>query len=119
VASRHGKMNCNSKGMNNMTNNVVYTIEDIRQAISQVSRDFGIKRMTIFGSYARGEATENSDIDFHLIDAGDAWGYFKLCGFQHALEDCLGLNVDVLTTGAMDDKVLENITRDEVLVYEQ
>jgi len=102
-----------------MTNNVVYTIEDIRQAISQVSRDFGIKRMTIFGSYARGEATENSDIDFHLIDTGDAWGYFKLCGFQHALEDCLGLNVDVLTTGAMDDKVLENITRDEVLVYEQ
>jgi len=103
----------------NMADNLVYTIEDIRSAVDQISRDFGIKRMAIFGSYARGDATENSDIDFHLIDPGGAWGYFKLCGFQQALEDCLGLNVDVLTTGAMDNEVLENIRRDEVLVYEQ
>jgi hypothetical protein len=97
----------------------VYTIEDIRRSVGQVSRDYGIKRMAVFGSYARGDATEDSDIDFHLIDTGGAWGYFKLCGFQQALEDCLGLNVDVLTTGAMDNEVLENIRRDEVLVYEQ
>ena len=102
-----------------MADNRVYTIEDIRRAVNQVSRDFGIKRMALFGSYARGEAAENSDIDFHLIDPGGAWGYFKLCGFQQALEDCLGLNVDVLTTGSMDNEVLENIRRDEVLIYEQ
>jgi len=102
-----------------MAENTIYSIDDIRTAISPIGREYGIKRMSIFGSYSRGEATENSDIDFHLIDTGGKWGYFKLCGFQQALEDCLGINVDVLTTGAIDNEVLERIRRDEVIVYEQ
>jgi len=100
-------------------NNHVYTIEDIKAAITPVVRKYGVKQIALFGSYARGEATPTSDIDFHLIDAGGLWGYFKLCGFQQDLEACLGVNVDVLTTGAMDQEVLDMVRRDEVLIYEQ
>ena len=102
-----------------MANNEVYTIDDIRIAISQIAKEYGIKRMSLFGSYARGEATVNSDIDFHLVDPGGLWGYFKLCGLRQALEARLGLNVDVLTTGAIDEEILEAIKRDEVLIFEQ
>jgi len=102
-----------------MNGGKVYTIDDIRTAISPVSREFGIKRMSLFGSYARGEATPGSDIDFHLIDPGGLWGYFKLCGLRQALEAILGIKVDVLTTGAIDKDILETIKKDEVLVFEQ
>ena len=97
----------------------VYATEEIRKIIEPIAREYGIKRLALFGSYARGEATQKSDIDFHLIDTGGLWGYFKLCGFKQELEERLGVNVDVLTTGSMDSEVLENVRRDEVLIYEQ
>ena len=96
-----------------------YTIDEIKTVIAPVAHQYGVKRISLFGSYARGEATPNSDIDFHLIDTGGGWGYFKLCGFRQDLETCLGLSVDVLTTGAMDKEVLASVTRDEVLVFER
>ena len=102
-----------------MNGNKIYTIEDIKIAINPIGREFGIKRMALFGSYARGEATENSDIDFHLIDPGGLWGYFKLCALKHALENCFAVNVDVLTTGAIDKEILAKVKRDEVMVFEQ
>jgi predicted nucleotidyltransferase len=97
----------------------VYNIEEIKSAITPVAREYGVKRIAIFGSYARGEAGLKSDIDFHLIDTGGQWGYFKLCGFRQDLEACLGVKVDVLTTGAMDSEILERLQRDEVMIYEQ
>ena len=102
-----------------MDNNNNYCIDDIKAAIIPVARKYEAKRIAIFGSYARGEAGENSDIDLHLIDTGDLWGYFKLYSFKHELEACFGKNVDVLTTGAMDEEVLERVIKDEVLIYEQ
>jgi len=102
-----------------MIDKEVFSIDDIRTAIYPISRDYGVKRMSLFGSYARGDATVNSDIDFHLIDTGGLWGYFKLCGFKQDLESCLGLSVDVLTTGAIDKEILETVKRDEVIVFEQ
>ena len=68
-----------------MSDNNVYTINDIKHAINPIGKEFGIKRMSIFGSYAGGEATTNSDIDFHLIDPGGLWGYFKLCALKYAI----------------------------------
>jgi len=97
----------------------VRTIDDIKAAIDPVVREYGVKRIALFGSYARGEATPKSDIDFHLIDTGGIWGYFKLCGFKQALENCLGADVDVLTTGSMTGEILEKVQKDEVLVFEQ
>ena len=102
-----------------MADKKVYTIDDIRTAVNPIGREFGIKRMSLFGSYARGEATAESDIDFHLIDPGGLWGYFKLCGLKYALETRLGLSVDVLTTGAIDEEILKTVQQDEVLIYEQ
>ena len=97
----------------------IYTTEEIRRIVEPIAREYGVKRITLFGSYARGEATNKSDIDFHLEDTGGLWGYFKLCGFKQDLEDCLGSSVDVLTTGSMDREVLEAVRKNEVLIFEQ
>ena len=96
-----------------------YTIDEIKEAIKPVAHEYGVKQITLFGSYAKGEATPKSDIDLHLVDYSDPWGYFKLLCFRQELELALGIRVDVLTTGAMDNEVLEKVRQDGVLVFEQ
>jgi len=100
-------------------NEKIFTIEKIKNAVTPVADAYGAKKIALFGSYAKGEANENSDIDLHLIETVDAWGYFKLCGFRQDLETRLGVGVDFLTSGAMDRQVREEVVLGEVLIYER
>ena len=47
-----------------------YTIEEIKEKTVPLAKDFGIQTMYLFGSYARGEANDNSDVDI-FIDKGN------------------------------------------------
>jgi predicted nucleotidyltransferase len=94
----------------------VYSIDQIKERITPVAQSYGVKRVMLFGSYARGEATENSDIDFH-IDAGEIKDLFALSGFRLDLEDCLNKKVDVVTTGALRKRFYERIRDEEVTLY--
>ncbi len=96
----------------------IYSVDEIRARVSPVARRYGVERVMLFGSYARGDATPDSDIDLR-IDSGALRGYFKLAGFHRELEDALSAHVDVLTTGALDDKFLRRIHNEEVMIYEQ
>ena len=98
-------------------NKKIYTVDEIKKVVEPVVRAYGVKQLAIFGSYAKGEASLQSDIDFHLINTSDSWGYFKLCGFKQDLENCLGITVDVLTTGSMDREIFENVQKNEVIIY--
>ena len=54
--------------VNDMVANI-YTVEEIRQIIKELSNKYDIRNAYLFGSYARGEATEQSDIDI-VIQGG-------------------------------------------------
>ena len=95
-----------------------YTISEIQHLIMPVTLRYGVERVFLFGSYARGEAKPGSDIDFR-IDSGAIRGYFQLAGFHRELEEALSTSVDVLTTGALEDKFLSCIAQEEVKIYEQ
>ena len=95
-----------------------YTITEIQNLIQPVAARYGVERVMLFGSYARGEAKPGSDIDLR-IDKGAIRGYFKLAGFQRELEEALSTSVDVLTTGSLEDKFLSRIAKEEVMLYEQ
>jgi len=95
-----------------------YTISDIRSLVMPIATHYGVERVLVFGSYARGDATLDSDIDFH-IDKGAIRGYFKLAGFHRELEEALDMSVDVLTTGALDNEFLSRIAEEEIVVYER
>ncbi len=43
-----------------------YTINEIKDITSPVARAYGIERMSLFGSYARGEAKDNRDVDLYI-----------------------------------------------------
>ncbi len=47
--------------------NKVFTIQDIASLVKPIAEQYGVKAICLFGSYARGEADENSDIDFLVL----------------------------------------------------
>lgn len=95
---------------------VRYTIDELRKIITPLAKEYGAERIYLFGSYARGDVTEHSDIDLR-IDKGQIRG-LALAGLLVALEDALGLPVDILTTTSLDEHFLSAIRNDEVLLYE-
>jgi len=94
----------------------VYTLDEIKRISVPIARKYGVKKMALFGSYARGEQSTASDIDF-LIEKGKIQGW-EFFGFINDLEDDFGLPVDVLTYDALKDSLIADATVDEVVLYE-
>jgi len=93
-----------------------YTIEEIKTIVEPIARKYGVERVYLFGSYARDDITENSDVDLR-VDKGSLKGMFALCGLYTEIEEALQMKVDVLTTGSLEDDFLRKIQKEEVLLY--
>lgn len=93
-----------------------YTVDEIKKIVAALAAKYGADRIYLFGSYARGDADKNSDIDLR-IDKGAIRG-LQMGGLAADLEDALGIPVDLVPTGSMDSKFLNSIADDEVLLYE-
>ncbi|MBE5808954.1 MAG: nucleotidyltransferase [Clostridiales bacterium] len=96
---------------------MIYTLEDIRERAVPIAKKYGIRRLGLFGSYARGEQDRDSDLDF-LIDEGKMKGLFQYMGFVLDLEEAFGCHVDVVMDGIEDTDFLRHIKSDEVVLYE-
>ena len=90
--------------------------ETISYYAIQLGREYGAAKVSLFGSYARGDATAESDVDI-LLEKGDIHG-MQVLDFQEALSKKLGRNVDVVTTAGASEQFLEKIREDEVVLYE-
>lgn len=93
-----------------------YTIDELRQKIIPIARRHGVRSVSLFGSYSRGNAVSGSDVDLK-IEKGKLCSLFQICGFRLAVEDALGLPVDLVTTESSDQDFLKMIEKDEVLLY--
>lgn len=96
---------------------MIYTIDDIRNKTTPIAREFGVSRMSLFGSYARGEATADSDVDLY-IDRGKLSSLLQYFAFVDELENVLHCHVDVVSTGIEDKEFLSAIMQEGVLLYE-
>ncbi len=94
-----------------------YTMNEIREKSIPIAQKYGVNRLGLFGSYARGEANSTSDLDF-LIDEGQIRGLLQYMGFVLELEDAFGCHVDVVMDGIDDEAFLGRIKEDEVVLYE-
>lgn len=94
----------------------VYTLDEIKAIAHPIAARYGIAALYLFGSYARGEATPHSDLDFR-VDRGDLVDLLELGGLFSDLEDSFDKNLDVLTTQMLSPAFLNSIRREEVLIY--
>ena len=93
-----------------------YTVSEIQGIVSRLAKQYGAERIYLFGSYARGDSTPASDIDLR-IDKGSIRG-FQLGGLLLDLEASLGVPVDLVPTSSLDQRFLDAIQKEEVLLYE-
>lgn len=81
---------------------MIYAISEIQAIITPIAQKYGLRAVYLFGSYARGTATEDSDVDL-LIDT-EGSGIKSLMGLAAVycdLEEALGKHVDLLTLSSI------------------
>jgi uncharacterized protein with HEPN domain/predicted nucleotidyltransferase len=88
-------------------------LKDKREAILKLMEEYGADNARVFGSTARGEADETSDIDF-LVDFAQEYTIWNHIGLAQALENLLGRKVDVAVAATLDERLRPNILRDAV-----
>jgi hypothetical protein len=84
-----------------------------REAILQLARQHGIRRVRIFGSVARGEDRPESDVDV-LVEVERGRSFLDLIGFELDLEQLLGCKVDVVSEGGISPYLEATILREAV-----
>ena len=96
----------------------VYTLDEIRAIATPIASRHGVAAMYLFGSYARGEATPASDLDFR-IEKGNVRSLLQFASLQLDLEEGFSKELDVLTTHMLTPDFLNKIRSEEVLIYAQ
>jgi len=77
--------------------------------------ELGVRSLAVFGSVARGEATDYSDVDV-LVDFGGPARFSQYMDLKFLLEDLLGCKVDLVTERGLRDRVRPYVERDAVRV---
>ena len=83
-------------------------LQILRQKNAELTQQFGVKSLLLFGSVARNEATSTSDVDL-LVEFNRPVGYFGLFALQDYLEKLLGCSVDLGTPESLKPYIKERI----------
>src|SRR5690348_11332522 len=88
-------------------------LQSKRDDILRIASHYGAYNVRIFGSVARGEADEQSDIDF-LVNMEPGRSLLDLCGLLIDLEELLGCKVDVVTEKGLRNRIRESVLKEAV-----
>jgi len=103
------------KGIVDMTEKT-YSLDEIKAIAHPIAERSGIDALYLFGSYARGEATPHSDIDF-LVDRSSLIDLLELGGLVSDLENAFDKKVDVLTIQMLSAEFLDSIQAERILIF--
>lgn len=87
------------------------------ERLIDVCRMHGTRRVAIFGSFGRGDAGPNSDVDL-IVEFSNPTGLLALVRLERELEEVLGRSVDLLTERAISPHLRERILREQRVIYE-
>jgi len=85
--------------------------QDKRETILQIARRHGATNVRVFGSVSRGEARDDSDLDF-LVDLDEGRSLLDLGGLLMDLQELLGCPVDVVTEKSLRPRIRERVLRE-------
>ena len=81
---------------------MVYTLDEIAQRIRPVAEKYHLRAVYVFGSYARGEAREDSDVDLVIDDTDSGLRGFAYGGLYGDLRDALEKDIDLVPVSGLD-----------------
>lgn len=83
------------------------TIEQIEKAAAVAAKEFPVTKIQLFGSYASGKNTPESDVDLLVEFTTDAVSLLTLSALKQRFEELLGIPVDVVHAPIPDDSIIE------------
>ncbi|MDR1000873.1 MAG: nucleotidyltransferase domain-containing protein [Clostridiales bacterium] len=106
---------------------MIYSIDELSKRIAPVVKKYNLRAVYLFGSYARNEATEDSDVDVLVDRAGSiVRTAFDMGELYNDLRDSIGKEIDLVTTQALEQDstrertpwFMENVMKERVSIYE-
>ena len=89
------------------------SVQEVRERVVPALRRHGVVRAALFGSIVRGEAREDSDVDF-LVEFEGGKSLFDLVELQFELEELLGRKADVVTYAGLHKRIRDRVLREQV-----
>ena len=105
---------------------MTYTTDEIKNIITPIARKYRLKAVFLFGSYARGTATDASDIDLLIDTEGtDLDTLFKLGALYNELSQAFCKEIDMITVSSLEQPAIraseiafrENLIRERKNLY--
>ena len=96
--------------------NRVLPLNEVAAAVSSVCKSYPVAAVYLFGSYAKGKATKDSDVDLLIVSEVEGIQFYELLG---SLEEKLGKKVDLLRveTAIQNLQLMNEILKDGVKIY--
>jgi uncharacterized protein len=96
------------------------TVEEIKKIALPACNEYGVKRLDLFGSLARGDSSFTSDVDLLVeFENPDQKPSKRFFGLLHYLEDALKCEVDLLTVNSLKNPYFrQKVLKEKVNIYE-
>ncbi len=91
------------------------SLEKLKRIILPILKNRGVKRASIFGSYVRGQADPESDIDI-LVELDDDVDLFDFIGLKQEIEDTIEKKVDLVEFSTIKPAFKERILKEQVAI---
>lgn len=75
----------------------IFSLDEIREKLSPIATEYGVNKILLFGSYSRGTANSESDLDFYIADKGKLHSLLELSGMILDLQERFGCEIDLLS----------------------
>ena len=97
-------------------NHGILTIDQIRKICDEIFKDYSVEYCYLFGSYAKGKATEKSDVDLLVAMPVDGMKFFELI---EVLREQLKKKIDLLDIAQLENNpaLVQEILRDGIKIY--
>lgn len=89
--------------------------ERLRRELPRLEKDYSVASLVVFGSYARGEETAESDLDI-LVTFHTVPGFFRYVRLEDELSALLGVQVDLVMKDALKPRIRQEAVREALAV---
>jgi len=92
------------------------SIEELKMLVAPIAERYGVDKVYLFGSVARGDHNENSDYDFY-IESEKIKSIFVISEFFQDLRDAVECEIDMISTKDIKPDFLNTILKEGVIIY--
>lgn len=106
---------------------MVFSVDELKQRVAPIAEKYKLHAVYLFGSYARNEATDTSDVDILIDRSGSKIrGMFDMGGLYNDLCDGIGKEIDLITIQMLEQQstmertpwFVENVKSEMMKIYE-